>query len=86
MATMIIHALLYSLEAVLVGRSPSCGTDWATIYCLAKLASFPKDSVLIIGDFNMILDPGWYRMSSVVSTNSDLIAWADTFQLVEIWR
>lgn len=54
----IIHAVVHSLEMVLVGLYLPPAAPIRHLYnILAKLASFSTDNILIMGDFNMVPDP-----------------------------
>lgn len=52
----------------------------------AKLAQFPSDNVVLMGDFNLVPDPSMDRCAATGTTRQGLAAWADTYGLTDVWR
>lgn len=81
----IVYTVVHSLQMVLVGLYFLQAAPVRQLYTLStRLASFPIENFLIMGDVNMVPDPERDRMSPTATSGPNLQAWEDAFQLVDV--
>lgn len=83
----LVHALIHNLPWVLVGLYLLSLASLKFLNLIsAKLAQFPSDNVVLMGDFNLVPDSGMDRCAIVGTTRQGLVAWADRYGPTDVWR
>lgn len=52
---------------------------------ISKITTYATDNVVVLGDFNMVPDPGVDRLSPGAGSSSELISWAEASNLINVW-
>lgn len=84
----VIYAMIECLELVLVVGLyiPPPASLHILHRITATFANFSTDNIIIMGDFNMPLDPELARLATVSGALSQLSAWAEAYGFTDVWR
>lgn len=83
-----LHAIVDRLELVVVGLylPPPASSMRLLNQLISKIAAFATDNVVILGDLNLVPNSGVDRLSPVAGSSSELLFWAEAFNLTDVWR